>query len=335
MGRRIVPFDISTAEITDKVLLEGLRQVYDFSIDLFSDMYAEPGKYSITDGISFSYLQNYLFQIGRSEQTRVIGNDWVINADDLPKGWLANTFELFNLFAPVGINYENKNGTITFRNSKYPLFPKYYSLLCAAALKRKVYCFDFVLFCDFRVFNKRISKKLDDLIRMLSDRDKAFALELHNHLLTKGVKPTPHGYCVWRYHYHNHFLMSINIPFASTQINFEVNLGRNPDDYIYKLVIEQVEKLTNKDELLAYIVDNVNYCRYCCSQKGDRSCGGYWAELVGEQRFLCPLFSLTKRGNKKGSKYYDSHEIDILKQFLDLRIKAIDSCRAGALPTPQ
>jgi len=314
LGRRIVPFEISTAEISDKDMLEGLRQVYDFTVELFSDMYADPKKYRLTDGVLAGDFHQYLFNIGR-RQARVVNNNWAVEASDV---------DILGPLAPMGIYYESKNGSTTIKSSKYPLFLKCFYMCCKASEKRKVNCWEYIVFCDFRIFNKRISLKLEDLTRALSDRDKAFVLELHDHLASKGIKPTPRKYYNRILYHKKYCLLKIDI-FGSIPVEFGVCLGSSPNDEAFKFIVQEIEKLPNKEELLTYIVDNVNYCSYCCSRKGDKSCGGYWAELLGERRFFCPWFALTKRGKKNPSKVYNDHEINILKQFLDLRIKAIDS----------
>jgi len=284
VGRRIVPFDISTAEITDSQLLEGLKQVYDFTVELFSDMYANPDKYELTTK-NIGFFHEQLFKLLKQKKVQE-ANEWAAE-----------------------------------KTGKYPLFLKYFAMCVEASQKRPQNSLAYVMYCDFRIFNKRVNLKIDDLARGLPDREAAIILDVHNYLLQKGAKPYPRlSYVNIQYGYKKNYFATMIIG-NSTPLGIYVSLGKEHDDEQYKFIVDEIGKLANKEELLAFLVRNIKRCTYCCTSARDKSCGkGKWADFFGERRLLCG-FEL-KIPNK--GKIIDERDIELLKIILDLRIKAID-----------
>jgi len=284
MGRRIVPFEISTAEITDSELLEGLRQVYDFTVELFSDMYVNPDKYELTTK-NIGFFHEHLFKLLKQNKVKE-ANEWVAE-----------------------------------KTSKYPLFLKYFAMCVEASQRRPQNSLAYVMYCDFRIFNKRINLKIDDLARALPDREAAIILGMHNYLLQLGAKPYPRvSYVNIQYECKKNYFATMLIG-NSTPLGVYVSLGKKDDDEQYKFIIAEIEKLANKEELLEFLARSIKCCTYCCTSARDKSCGkAKWADFFGERRLLCG-FEL-KVPNK--GKIIDARDIELLKLILDLRIKAID-----------
>jgi hypothetical protein len=325
IGKSIVPFEISTSELVEPDFINGLRQVYDFSIDLLSAMYENPGNYELMDGKNCLHrtgrvtsFHGFLFNLIHSQKVQLNGNDWLVKTEQI------NDFHKLDLLIPMGVLYENDHGVTTIKSMKYPLFLKYFYLCYEASLKRKVNCFSYIASCDFRIFNKRFGLKLDDIIMTLSDRDKAFVLELHNHLISKGIKPKPRKYYSRvTYEYNKQFVMNTEI-LGSTYLFFQVSLGKNQWDKAYDYIVNRIENSPDRDEPIAYIVKNITCCNLCFGSKTLKNRCDRWGEIYGNRRLLCFEFCLSNKKKSERNIIYTDYDIKMLKQFLDLRIEAID-----------
>ena len=349
LGKRIIPLEISTAGFTDKEMLEGLRQIYDFSVELFTDMYKDPDKYKISfgkktilEGKSFTvyegkrdatFIHHYLGDLVwnfciKNETGLLSGNNWIIKTEYLHEGWEKDFFEIFDILEPMGIFYENNSdGTITLKSSRYPLFFKYLIMFVEAGAERKMGVSDYINSCDFRVLNKQRKTTIDDTARVLSESNKVFVLELHNHLISKKVKRKLSGYNCHYYSYKNENVLRIqNDPRDSSMyLDFHVYIGNSQNDETFKFMLSEIEILPDKDDLLKYISDNINCCTLCNGHRVQQCGANKWEEFLGEQKLFCWAFKLNVRRYSIRNNYYNEHDIKMLKQIMDLRIKTIDS----------
>jgi hypothetical protein len=326
IGKSIVPFEISIAEIIDIDLINGLRQVYDFSIDILSEMYENPGKYGLIDGKncldrtgSVTSFYRFLNNLIHSQKVQLNNNDWIVITEQI------NDINKLNLLIPMGIVYVNDNGVTTIKSIKYPLFLKYFYMCYEASIRRKVNCFWYIVSCDFRIFNKKFGLKLNDILMVLSDKDKSLVLELHNHLLSKGIKPKSRKY-YYRvtYEYNNQFVMNTEI-LGSTYLFFQVSLGKNQWDKDYNFIVNEIENSPNKDELIKYVVKNITCCNLCFGSKSKKDRCERWGDIFGNRRLLCFEFCLSNKKKSERNIIYHDYDIKMLKQFLDLRIKSIEN----------
>lgn len=349
LGKRIVPFEISTAGFTDKEMLEGFRQIYDFTVELFTDMYKDPDKYKISFGKKIilenhsfvvcegsryalfihHYLGGFAFHLGKNKKIMLANNNWIIKPEYMYEDWEKDFFEIFELIEPIGIFYENNSdGTITLKSSRYPLFFKYLIMFVEAGAKRKMGVSDYVNSCDFRVLNKQRKTTIDDMVRNLSESNKALVLELHNHLISKGIKRKLRGNNCHDYSCKNENVLRIqNDPreHNSMYLDFRVSIGNSQNDEKFKFMLSEIETLPDKDNLLKYISDNINCCTLCGGHRVQQCGGNKWEEFLGEQKLFCWAFGLSIRRNSIRGIYDNEHDIKMLKQILDLRIKAIES----------
>jgi len=324
-GRAVVPFEVSTAEITDAEMLEGLRQVYDFNAEVFAALLENPEKHNANIntadmGRGALCFPRSLGEFVRFDSVSLSGNEWIINTNGLAPAKLKKIMERFNtidLFKPMGISYESNNGVIRIRNTKYPLFVKYYTLLVKAAERRKADIWRHIVFCDFRILNNRFSVKFCDVLKFFSENNKAFALELHNFLLLKGCKANINCHSAG-YVYKKHSVASIFVTVSShcrhhtdlKRMSIDLALSRGKKDEIYLYMLNEIEKLPIKDELLSYLSDN----RKRCNTMG---CKGSEAENCGSVAFVVSI-------NAENNDFSNNHDMNLLKQILDLRIKAIE-----------
>jgi len=340
LGRKIVPFEISTAEIVDKEMLDGLRQVYDFTIELLTDMFKDPMKYKLGEKRARIRNGKQTFEVETTPELFIYwtilgypyhsasngrGYEWIINRTELTKPQLPHFEEhkyVLDMLSHMGISYNDENGVRVITSNKYPLLPKYLHMFGEACNKRKVYICDYVMSCDFRVFNKRYVKIVDDTMRIFSDNDREIAYAVHNHLAAKKIKPTLKGFRVVEYKYRDKPLLEICGDFP---LNFIIALGKNTENQQYKTLITEIEKLPNKDELLTYIAENIGICNKCSHNYPNGKPNPCFREMefFGKKQKLCG-FNLNKAKNKNRANGYTERDVDLLKQIIDLRISTID-----------
>ena len=268
IGCRVMPFEISTAEITDPEMLEGLRQIYDLAQQLYVDMYNNPEKY-----ISL----------------------------EIDNTWTASDYVAEHLKNPV------------IDRAKYPLYEKYFRLFEAASIKRKVYINEYLCCLNFRVLGKRVSKKIEDTVRPMSDINKAFALGLHNYMLAKGIKPRLHAYCNMRYQLNGKDVLQID---HTARIHMRIQN--------YHVLTSKIEELPNKDELYTYIKNCVRYCNLCSPDTTVKErCIKNMAKVrAGEQNVLCRGDLYIKKNFNKDEIARDI-EMAMIKQLIDIRIDSL------------
>ena len=161
VGKSVIPFEISTAEITDQDLMEGLAQVYRFSLDLYTDMYRNPEKYELLYGRNcmistgnVTAFHRMLYTLIHTDKATLKENDWEVQIQK------AEVKHQLDLLLPMGIVYESRDEVLTIKSEKYPLLLKYFYLCYEASQKRKVNCLSYIVSCDFRIFNKRLFKRV-------------------------------------------------------------------------------------------------------------------------------------------------------------------------------
>jgi len=324
-GRAVVPFDVSTADITDKDMLEGLRQVYDFNAAVFDALLENPEKYNATTntaemGRGVLRLPRSLSEFVRFDAVNLVDDEWVINTDGLASAKFKKISKMLNtldLLKPMGLSYKIDNKIIKVKNTKYPLFVKYYSLLVQAASK-KTDIWRHVVFCDFRILNKRYVVKFDDMLKFFSEENSAFALELNDFLSSKGCKASISCHNV-NYMYKKLMIASISVSVSlhcrhHTDLrNMSVSIGgfgRSETGDVYVRLLDKIESEPNKDELRSYLSTN----RKRCNTMG---CMGSESENCFSIAFIASI-------NAESKDFADNHDMKMLKQILDLRLKAIE-----------
>jgi len=164
----------------------------------------------------------------------------------------------------------------------------------------------------------KVIMEINKYLTQISDENKKCILDLYNYLISKKVQAKS-GI---RFDYKKHYLLVIITD--SPELNLRVSLCQNKKNN-YKYILEEIGKSPDKNDLLVYIANNIQYCD-SCENKKDNDCG-QGTEFFGEQRKICSfgrgLLILSKKNNND-KNYYD-YDIKMLKQILDLRIKEIDN----------
>jgi len=339
MGRQVVPFEISTAEITDNEMLEGLKQVYDFAVEHYLNVFANPDVYlNIIDRMN-AYLNSVYKEIIENKVERMLNyfnylpankaiqteGEWVIKT----AAENDETLEMLDLLAPMGIRYEIKEDlnllnkqprTLIIKNVKYPLFIKYLSLFHTANSKNKVYASSYITFCDFRVFNKRYSKTVEETMRLIPANERKFVTHFYDFFMSINAKPKP------RADIHNEFTFKYKKQSVLTikdDGSMNIHLGQHPKNDSADYFFNAIENLPNKDEFKAFIVENNRHCKGCKGKSFEKCSGRHETNLPDKHRYLClHTFRINKATREKYD--YDLYA-KMLKQVLDLRIESIDN----------
>lgn len=162
LGIRVVPLEVSLADITDPETREGCKQVYQCTMEILADMYRNPTEYHTAQPLDY-VLWVLMWATGKRSVPAHVKKR---------KGLYEQMLEKMQRF---GFIFDGEN----FVNTRYPLFMKYWSLLPECPQ-----------YCDFRPLapNYKRAKTLDDLLRPLPDQLKIYFHELYDYALDKGAK---------------------------------------------------------------------------------------------------------------------------------------------------
>ena len=331
-GRQVVPFEISTAEITDPEMLEGLQQVFNCINDHYIAAFENTEAYRVTiiDKLERDYKNSVYDACDMSQANAIlnffwrlsenlVGDEWVVNITEKNK----NDFGMLDLLKNVGIQYENNGTTIKIKNIKYPLFTKYYTLFIKACGQKNVYVNHYVSRLDFRVFNKRYSKSPNETLRIVPLYERKLVMELYDYVISKGAKPKASG----NSHngisllYNKQGVMSIacdgSIGITLTTAHAVGERETNSRDLFFGELVNP----TGKHEIYAFILGNTGRCHVC---NGNAGCGArHDTNVEGDNRHRClRSFGIN---TEKSEKYGYENYIAIIKQIIDLRIKSLDN----------
>jgi hypothetical protein len=313
------PFEMSTDGITDKALLEGFRQVYDFTAEYYLHVYNNIGEYEQAireihvlsdeqDGAA--NIISFIFSLYLRAVHTSITNEWLINDSENDR----KIDNMLDLTAAAGMRYTYEGGLLKIWNEKYTSFIKYFSVYCEALVKRKSYVTHRITSCNFKSFTKK-GMKVDDAIRAYPDADKAAALKIHNYLTEKGIKPRLSSYSDMAYEYKKELVLYINC-----SPRFDVVLHTRST---YKTITKQIAGLPNETELRIFMRDKLNYCVSCASPNTQKTkCIDRLRRIsLGEENVVCRHDLIVKNDGKNGC--ISETEIEMILQILDLHISAI------------
>jgi len=341
MGRQVVPFEISTAEITDNEMLEGLRQIYDFTNEHYKNVYDIPYVYLDIINRMNNGLNSIYKEIDSNKVERMLGfssflNVWKTKVNLEDERVLVTTvtsneqLEMLDLFAPMGIKYEicgdlnllsKQPRTLRIQNVKYPLFMKHIVHFNKISAMKKVYADFYVTKCDFRVLNKRYSKTVEEIMRLIPAGEREIVTHFYDFLISIGAKPKAIADA------RNHFTFKCkkqNVLTVYEDGSMNIHLGQHPKNDSADYFFNAIESLPNKEEFKAFIVENNKHCKGCKGKKFFAECSGrHETNLPDKHQYVClHRFSIN---NVMREKYDCNFYVKMLKQVLDLRIESIDN----------
>lgn len=307
----IVPPEVSLADVENEETREGCTQIYDCTMEILKDMYNHPEEYT--------------------ERPRWYTGDYLawLTTGSKPMKKHSDEFSRYLQKIPQ-FGFEYDEDLNAWSNERYPLFFEYFPRLVSLAKERKQNLGGYLDRRDFRLFAKRIILTLDDLLRPLSNVERAFALELHGYALEKSMKveKRPYGF---RYVYKKLYSLELlNHPFGVLVPYRLDNGGRIPGQL--ERFIAVAESQPDADELVKYIQGGIRVCNACNGIKKVNERCQLWVEIRGARRLssAChPTVSKYRRGSKNLA--YTDEDIKILKRMVDVRINQVDKFTADKM----
>lgn len=329
LGRQIVPLGISLADITDPEIREGCMQIYNWTQDYYEDIFNNPDKYSgYTPYEMFRLLDDVVEgQCNTTVDYLIVGNKSGYNKRllNLKKTHLPDLPLLFEL------NVSDDSETIFLTCKKYPLFCKYFKLFYKTALARKLNRIEYLIFNDFRVLALKYNRTFDDLLRVLPDKFKEYAVELHEYVLSKGAKLEAHkNYGRFFYYYKkNHLLelsQGISTPLKIESSFYSFRTVENSFEKSYKSYMEIAESQLDYNEIITCIQNGIRVCNACGIKKKIPKRCGIWKDIHGKRRLICKggIISV-KRAAPLSLLDYNDYDIKMMKRLLDIRCEQIDN----------
>ena len=306
-GTHIVPPEVSLADVEDEETREGCMQIFNCTMEILTDMYHHPDEY--TERPRW-YTGDYLA--------------WLTTSSKPMKKHSEEYLRYMRKIPQFGFEYDENLGA--WSNERYPLFFEYFPRLVALAKERKQNLGGYLDRRDFRLFAKRITLTLDDLLRSLSNTERAFALELHEYALEKGMKEEKGTYS-FRYVYKKLYSLELhNHPFG-VLVPYRLDNGKHIPGQLERF-IAVAESQPDADELVKYIQGGIRVCNACNGIKKANERCQLWVEIRGARRLssAChPTISKYRRGSKNLA--YTDEDIQMLKRLIDVRIEQVDQHR--------
>jgi len=303
----IVPLEVSLADISDEEVREGCTQIYSCILEILLDMY--------------EHTEDYLYQ------PRWYTGDyisWMINGSK-PLKHHNDEYQWYLREKVCQFGFEYSEETEGWYNDKYPLFCEYYPRMLSLAKERKKNLGGYIIRLDFRLFADKIKLTLDDLLRPLSDKEKAYCLDMHSYATAKGLKVQIRDPYMLRYTYNKLYALEIgNNPF-NIKVVYRLDNGKHVPRQ-FERFIEEAEKQPDKEELLNYIAGGICVCNACGGTKKPEARCGKWVIINGSRRLASachPAVSKYRRGRNNAE--YTDEDIAMLKRLLDIRISQVDA----------
>jgi len=310
-GTHIVPPEVSLADVDDPETREGCMQIYDCTMEILEDMYRHPEEYN-------------------PERPRWYTGDyltWLVNSNT-PIKHHRETFSRYLQKIPhFGFSYDQDINA--WSNDRYPLFCEYYPRLVSLAKERKQNLGGYLDRRDFRLFAKRITLSLDDLLRPLSYIDRAYIRELHEYALSKGLKAEMKDPYTFRYLYKKLYSLTLGNNPAHVRVQYRLDNAK-PIMGSFERFLEIAESQPDNDALVQYIKNNIGICDGCRyraegRKKSNERCG-QWVEIRGARRLSAVMCTAAISKYHRGKPYivYTDEDVQMLKRMIDIRIEQID-----------
>lgn len=308
-GTHIVSPTVSLADVEDEETREGCMQIYDCTMEILTDMYNHPEEY--TERPRW-YTGDYLA--------------WLTTGSKPMKKHSDEYSRYLQKIPQFGFEYDEDLNA--WSNERYPLFFEYFPRLVSLAKERKQNLGGYLDRRDFRLFAKRILLTLDDLIRPLSNTERAYFRELHKYAVAKDMKVEMKDPYTFRYIYKKLYSFSLhNLP-ARISVPYRLDNGRFVPNQ-FERFLEAAEQQLDAGELIEYIKNNIGICDGCRyraegRKKPNERCG-QWVDIHGTKRLLALCnTAISKYHRGKPFLIYKDEDIQMLKRMIDVRIAQVD-----------
>lgn len=313
IGIHVVPPEVSLADIAEPKMRDGCSQVYSCTMEMLEDMYDNTADYIETRPLNYIVFAFEWLTCNRR----------VPNEVQKQKGLYERIIFKLQKF---GFAFDGES----LKNERYPLFVKYWTKLLNAVKGNKK-GIGSVCFCDFRAFAKTYKRTIDDLLRPLSDRNKAYFKQLHEHVISKGAKPeSSQAYGLFRYSVAKNTVLNLSNHPALVEIPYLNHCKAGDAVYELERFLSIAEQQPDSEELISYIQKNICVCTGCPDRKegrkkNDERCGR-WVYIRGARRLAAMCHTSISRhhhGSRRGN--YTDADLPMLKRMVDIRVLQIDS----------
>ena len=309
-GRRIVPLEVSLADIADPEMREGCMQIYNWTQDYFARIYANPEQFA-------GYTPHGMFRLldDVAESNFIVSEKKFQQLTNLRKNHLSD-------LPLVGLEIVDGPVHKMLVNREYPLFCKYFKLFYDAAYRKKLNRLDYLTCNDFRVLAPKYQRTFDDLLRTLPDTLKAYAAEMNDYALAKGAKLETHiYYAFFKYKYKKeNLLMLKRNSWRRTPLDIAVPYG-SLDEFL-----ALAEAQPDGAALIAYIQKEMCLCDACDGGKNASTrCAKHWVTIDGARRLPAGCHrDISKWKASKRNLEYSDYDIQMLKRMIDIRVMQIE-----------
>jgi hypothetical protein len=160
-------------------------------------------------------------------------------------------------------------------------------------------------------------------IDQLPEQEKIYALNMHEYVLNKGIKPRKikRGYVLFEYWFKGNRIMILREnSYRKTPLDIAIPYGLKGRYGDIDSFIVACSDETDSSDLLKYIIDNACYCDSC---GGNGSCEN-WKEFAGVKRKMAVChYDITKWKAPKAKLNYTNEDLKWLKRLVDVKIKQI------------
>jgi len=310
-GIQIVPIEASLVGIVDEETREGCTQIYNCVMEILTDMYSGTGEY--TERPAYYFGHNGFMKL------TLFGGDKYVMWDD-------KALRVLQKLSKYGFAYDDETNTLS--NTRYPLFCKYYTQFIDLYKKRKQNMGDWVKRLDFRLFTKRIILTFDDLLRPLTNTERAYFSELRDYAISKGMKEERAETTLFRYTYNKN--RSLELRTTPAKITIPYGLSRDIESP-FERFLQVAEKQTDADALVKYILDNLKFCDGCAAnvasrvkEKEKKKCGYYYVNIRDKKQLSCAASGITTSQYSR-PRVINDEDIRMMKRMVDIRVAQIDS----------
>ena len=308
-GTHIVPPEVSLADVEDEETCEGCMQIYNCTMEILEDMYNNPEEYIERPRW---YAGDYLV--------------WLLNKSKPIKHHRYEYERYLQKIPQFGFEYDADLNT--WSNDRYPLFCEYFPRLVSLVKERKRNLGGYLDRRDFRLFAKRITLSIDDLLRPLSDTERRKFIELHEYAIAKGMKAEMKDPYTFRYTYKKIYSLILqNLP-ARISVPYRLDNGKHVSSQ-FERFIDVAESQPDNDALILYIQNNIGICDGCRyraegRKKPNERCGT-WINIRGTKRLssMCGA-AISKYHRGKPYLVYTDEDIQMLKRMIDIRLIQLD-----------
>ena len=308
-GTHLVPPEISLADVADPEIREGCMQVYGCTMEILADMYNNPEDYAPEP--PRWYTGDYLA--------------WLAMGRTPIKHHRENLLRCTRMISKFGFSYDES--TKTLANARYPLFVEYFTRLVQLAKECKQNLGGYLDRRDFRLFARRVVLMLDDLLRPLSDAERAFAMEMHAYAIARGMKMEMKSPYTFRYVYKKLYSLELhNHPFEIA-VPYSLDNGKRVPGQL-EAFLAVAESQPDADALVRYIQGGIRVCTACNGTKKANERCQCWVDIRGARRLSAachPTISKYRRGARNPA--YTEEDIQMLKRMMDIRIEQVDQFR--------